>query len=69
LDGSDGIYEIKVRTAFKDIRILCFLDKADLIVLTNWFLKKARKTPRYEIKQAERVKREYLADKYESNRK
>ena len=68
LDGSNGIYEIRVRTTFRDIRILCFLDKVDLIVLTNCFLKKTQKTPRKEIKQAERLKAEYLADKYETRK-
>ena len=69
LEGSNGIYEIRVRTAFKDLRILCFLDKDDLIVLTNCFLKKTHKTPRNKINLAERLKREYMADKYETNRK
>jgi phage-related protein len=63
LDGSDGIFEVRVKTTFKDIRILCFLDKNDIVVLINCFLKKTRKIPRKEIKLAERRKGEYLADK------
>ena len=69
LDGTDGIYEIRVITTFKGIRILCFFDKVDLVVLTNCFLKKTQKTPRKEIKLAERLKREYLSDKYERHTK
>ncbi len=68
LAGSNGIYEIRVRTTFRDIRILCFLDKVDLVVLTNCFLKKTQKTPRKEIKLAERLKGEYLDDKYEKRK-
>lgn len=49
LEGSNGIYEIRVKTTFREIRILCFIDKTDLIVLTNCFLKKTRKTPFREI--------------------
>ena len=64
LDNTDGIYEIRVITTFKSIRILCFLDKGELIVLTNCFLKKTQKTPKKEIKLAERLKKEYLFDKY-----
>lgn len=64
LEDSDGIYEIRVITTFKGIRILCFFDKGDLVVLTNCFLKKTQKTPNKEIKLAERLKREYIIDKY-----
>jgi phage-related protein len=43
LENTDGIYEIRVITAFKSIRILCFFDRGELIVLTNCFLKKISK--------------------------
>ncbi|MEZ4724050.1 MAG: type II toxin-antitoxin system RelE/ParE family toxin [Candidatus Kapaibacterium sp.] len=65
LKSTDSIYEIRVITTFKSIRILCFLDGADLVVLTNTFVKKTQKTPRNEIKLAEKLKKEYLRDKYE----
>ncbi|MCB9201439.1 MAG: type II toxin-antitoxin system RelE/ParE family toxin [Flavobacteriales bacterium] len=63
LENTDGIYEIRVITTFKSIRILCFLDEENLVVLVNCFLKKTQKTPRSEIKLAERLKKEYLKDK------
>ena len=69
LEDTDGIYEIRVITTFKRIRILCFFDKEDIVVLTNCFLKKTQKTPRKEIRLAERLKREYLNDKYERQTK
>jgi len=62
LDGSDGIFEIRVKTTFREIRILCFLDKTDSVVLTNCFLKKTRKTPKREIRLAERLRKDYLAE-------
>ena len=64
LDDSDGIYEVRVITTFKSIRILCFFDKGKLIVLTNCFLKRAQKTQRNEIKLAERLRQEYMIEKY-----
>jgi len=64
LENTDGIWEIRVITTFKSIRILCFQDKGDLVVLTNCFLKKTQKTPRKEIKMAERLKKDYLKEKY-----
>ena len=69
LDDTDGIYEIRVKTTFKDIRILCFFDVAELVVLTNCFLKKTRKTPRRKIELAERLRREYLWDKNKTHPK
>lgn len=64
LVNTNGIHEIRVITTFKSIRILCFLDKGKLVVLTNCFLKKTQKTPKKEIKLAERLKDEYLLEKY-----
>jgi len=64
LENTDGIYEIRVITTFKSIRILCFFDKGKLIVLTNCFIKKSQKTPRKEIKKAEKLKKEYMNEKY-----
>ena len=64
LEGTGGIYEVRVITTFKSIRILCFQDKGDLVVLTNCFVKKTQKTPKKQIKLAERLKDEYLNEKY-----
>ena len=63
LTDTDGIYEIRVITAAKSIRILCFMDEGNLVVLTNCFIKKSQKTPVKEIKTAERLKKEYLKEK------
>lgn len=63
LENSDGIYEVRVITTFKNIRILCFFDEGNLVVLANCFVKKTQKTPRKEIKLAEKLKKEYLKDK------
>jgi phage-related protein len=67
LENTDGIYEIRVITTFKSIRILCFFDKGELVVLTNCFIKKTQKTPSKEIKMAEKLKKEYMNEKYGGN--
>ena len=63
LMGTNGIYEIKVITAFMSVRILCFFDSGDLLLLTNCFIKKSQKTPIKEIQLAERLRKEYLYQK------
>ena len=64
LDDTDGIYEIRIMTTFKNIQILCFFDKGELVVLTNCFIKKTQRTPRKEIRNTEKLKKEYLTEKY-----
>lgn len=60
LEGTDGIYEVRVITTFKSIRILCFFDEGNLVVLTNCFAKKTQKTPKKEIELAQKLKKEFL---------
>lgn len=63
LENTDGIYEVRVITTFKSIRIFCFFDEGNLVVLVNCLVKKAQKTPKNAIKQAEKIKNEYLRNK------
>jgi len=63
LNDTDGIYEVRVLTSFKTVRLLCFLDEGNLVVLVNCFVKKTQKTPRREIKLAEKLKKEYFKEK------
>lgn len=63
LENTEGIYEVREITTSKSIRILCFFDEGNLVVLTNCFVKKSQKTPRKEIKLAEKLKKEYLKEK------
>ena len=64
LHNTNGIYEIKVITTFRSIRILCFFDKEELVVLTNCFLKKSQKTPRKEIALAGKLMKAYIIEKH-----
>ena len=63
LEGTDGLYEIRVRSGNKQIRIISFLDEGNLVVLINSFVKKSMKTPKKEIDIAERLKKEYFNKK------
>lgn len=63
LEGTDGLYEMRVKVGSDIYRIFCFFDKGQLVILLNGFQKKTDKTPRQEIERAERLKKQYHADK------
>ncbi len=63
LENTNGIYEVRVVTSQKSIRILCFQDDGLVVVLTNAFVKKSQKTPASEIKLAQKRRKEYLIQK------
>ena len=56
IEGSDGIYEIKVEIESNIYRIFCCLDEGAVVVLFHGFQKKSQKTPLKEIKKAEAIK-------------
>lgn len=68
LKSTDGIYEVRVITSQKSIRILCFQDEGTLVILTNAFVKKTQKTPKNEIYLAQYLKTEYLKQKKNERR-
>ena len=63
ITGTDGLYEIRVEYQSNIYRIFCFFDKDNLIILLNAFQKKTQKTPKKEIKLAEKLKKEYFESK------
>lgn len=63
LEGTDGLYEIRIQFASDIFRIFCFFDESKLIVLANGFEKKTQKTPRKEIIKALKIKEEYYESK------
>ena len=68
LESTNGLYEVRIITSQKSIRILCFKDEGTLVVLTNAFVKKTQKTLKNEIKLEERLKIEYLKQKEDGKR-
>lgn len=63
LTNTDGIWEVRVSAGNGIFRIFCFFDNGNLIVLLSGFQKKTQKTPKKEIKRAERLKKEYYEQK------
>ena len=59
MEGTEGLFEIRVQQGSDIFRILCFFDKGKLVVLVNGFQKKTQKTPRQEILKALKLKEEY----------
>ena len=63
IEGTDGLFKIRVEVGSNIYRIFCCFDKGSLLVLFNAFQKKTQKTPRKEIELAEQLKAEYFAAK------
>lgn len=59
MEGTDGLYEIRVQQGSDIFRIFCFFDEGKLVVLANGFHKKTQKTPKFEIEKALKIKHEY----------
>jgi phage-related protein len=63
LEGTEGLYEIRIQLASDIFRIFCFFDEGKLVVLANGFRKKTQKTPKQEIAKALKIKEEYYESK------
>ena len=59
LEGTKGLYEVRVEVGSNIYRIFSFFDKGNIIVLGNAFQKKSEKTPRLEIEKALKIMEEY----------
>ena len=63
IEGTDGLFEIRVQLASNIFRIFCFFDNGKLVVLLSGFQKKTQKTPRKEIDKAVSIMKEYYKEK------
>ena len=63
LEGTDGLFEIRIKVGSDIYRVFCFFDEGNLVILLNGFQKKTDKTPKNEIDKAERLKKKYYEDK------
>jgi phage-related protein len=63
LEGTVGLYEIRVEVGSNIFRAFAFFDGGQLIVVANGFQKKTQKTPKNEIELAKKIKREYFNEK------
>lgn len=64
---NENIWEFRTKFLGKQIRLLSFWDKTDkketLVLATNGFFKKSKKTPKSEIQKAERIRKKYFNNK------
>ena len=63
IEGSDGIYEIRVQSGNDIFRIFSFFDKNKLIIVGHGFQKKTQKTPQNQLTLAEKIRKEYYESK------
>lgn len=63
LEGTDGLFEIRIEVGSDIFRIFCCFDKGNVVVLFNAFQKKSQKTPKQQIELAEKLKKEYFNTK------
>ena len=63
IEGTNGLFEIRVQLANNIFRIFCCFDGNKMVVLFSGFQKKTQKTPLGEIARAERIMTEYFTEK------
>jgi len=63
IEGTKGLYEIRVEVGGNIFRIFSFFDEGNLVVLGNGFQKKTQKTPKQELDKALKIKAEYESEK------
>ena len=67
------IWEFRTKFNKNNYRLLAFWDKTGseetLVLATNGFVKKTKKTPKNEIKIAEEIRKEYFEQKAKKNEK
>lgn len=63
LEGTDGLYEIRVEFQGNIYRIFCCFDEGQVVVLFNGFQKKSQKTPTGELERAMKIMKEYFDEK------
>ena len=65
MNGTNGLYEVRVEVGTDIYRVFSFFDEGQLIILLNGFQKKSQKTPQSEIVLAEKLKKQYFDEKSE----
>jgi len=63
IEGTNGLFEIRIEFGGYIFRIFCFFDDGKLVILLNGLAKKTRKTPKREIERALRLMDEYYEEK------
>lgn len=63
IEGTRGLYEIRIQLGSDIWRVFCFFDGDKLVVLLSGFQKKTQKTPKNEIEKAINLMQEYFGQK------
>lgn len=63
INGSNGLYEARIKLGSDIWRVFCFFDHGKLVILLNGFAKKSQKTPKKEIDKAIRLMNMYYDEK------
>ena len=63
LEGTDGLYEIRIKAGSNIYRVFCCFDAGKIVILFNGFQKKSQKTPGKEITKAIKLKDAYFTNK------
>lgn len=65
IQGTKGLYEIRIIFGSDIIRIFCCFDTGRIVVLLSGFIKRTQKTPKNEIEKALRLMKEYYEKRNE----
>ena len=64
VEGTNGLFEARIKLATNIWRVFCFFDEGRLVILLNGFTKKTQKTPLNEIEKALSLMKKYNLEKY-----
>lgn len=67
IEGSKGLFEIRVEYESNIYRIFCCFDKGNLVILFNGFHKKTQKTPPKELNKAKKIMEDYFNEQKKLN--
>lgn len=63
MEGTNGLFEVRVQLAGNIFRIFCFFDGNKFVILLTGFQKKTKKTPKEQIDKAVRLMAAYYKEK------
>lgn len=63
IEGTNGLFEVRVQVGSNIFRIFCFFDGNKFVVLLTGFQKKTQKTPRAEIARAVKLMKAYYEER------
>lgn len=69
IEGTNGLFEVRIQLGNNIFRIFCFFDGNKLVVLLTGFQKKTQKTPPKEIERAIKLMDDYYNEKREEESK